>query len=386
MIGEFYPEKSVQSNVWTENHRQSSPNGLSGDSVAVEYGQAYWTVKLSIDLVPRSLTARQWSAFLKRREGVKNTFTMNRAFQSFPFNGGVTTDENLVIESASRANSTITLSGLEDTYQPEYGDMISFYTEYSGYYCGEVTQTATPSEGRVTLGVWPAPSNPHPLTPVPRRLKALAEFRLTKAPSANEAYDSRSFNIEAKQIIRSSGGIPSLLPAPLAPWSRIPTIGETTMTYVKFGASREHKAEVIASGDAWHILRAARGVTDGQDIEFQDVDWTGEELIGIIATSPAMPSIGTFEVQVSHRQETYQEIKDSCLNPNIPCGAELTDLVDITTLSLVWSGSMFANEANFPPSGEGDPRRYYFEVKRKDGTGVRFVAGDFVLLEGLEAP
>ena len=202
MNGEFYPEKNVQSNVWTENFRQNAPSSLSGNSIAVDYGQAYWTAKLSIDLVPRSLLARQWSAFIKGREGKKYTFTMNRTFTSFPFHGGITSDANLTVPSVSRAASTVTLGGLEPTYRPEVGDMISYFTSHSGYYCGEVIRTADVSGGSVTLTVWPAPSDPHPTTPAPRRIKAIAEFRLTKAPTSEEAYNSRSFSIEAEQVIR----------------------------------------------------------------------------------------------------------------------------------------------------------------------------------------
>ena len=201
-VGEFWPEKGVTSCEWTDEHRQGVPAGLSGDSIAVDYGEPFWRVEFEVSMTSRSLLARQWSAFIRRREGRKNTFTMNRTFQSFPFRGGVSSDVGLNVSAYSRANSTVTLSGVEAGYQPTVGDMISYFTERQGYYAGEVIADANVAGGSVTLQVWPAPGAPHPETPSVRRIKAVGEFRVTSAPSPAEAFKSRSFRVTAEQVIR----------------------------------------------------------------------------------------------------------------------------------------------------------------------------------------
>ena len=201
-VGEFWPERGVTSCEWTDQHRQSLPAGLSGNSIAVDYGEPFWRVEFEVSMTSRSLLARQWSGFIRRREGRKNTFTMNRTFQSFPFRGGVAGDVGLTVSAYSRANSTVTLSGVEAGYQPTVGDMISYFTEGQGYYAGEVIAEANVAGGSVTLQVWPAPRPPHATTPSVRRIKAIGEFRVTSAPSPDEAFKSRGFRVTAEQVIR----------------------------------------------------------------------------------------------------------------------------------------------------------------------------------------
>ena len=82
-VGEFWPEKGIQSNAWTLVRRDSAPAALSGDSIAVPLGEPYWEINVNVTVEARSLLARQWSAFFARREGKKNTFTANRSFQTF---------------------------------------------------------------------------------------------------------------------------------------------------------------------------------------------------------------------------------------------------------------------------------------------------------------
>ena len=201
-VGEFWPEKGVTSCEWTDQHRQSVPAGLSGNSIAVDYGEPFWRVEFEVSMTSRSFLAREWSAFIRRREGRKNTFTMNRTFQSFPFNGGVNSDDGLSVLAYNRANSTLRISGVEAGYRPTSGDMVSYFTEGGGYYVGEVTSNSAVADGRVTLRVWPAPRPPHPDTPNVRRIKAVGEFRVTSAPSPAEAFKSRSFRVTAEQVIR----------------------------------------------------------------------------------------------------------------------------------------------------------------------------------------
>lgn len=201
-VGEYWPERGVVSAEWADRHRQSLPAGLSGNSIAVDYGEPFWVVDFEVNMTARSELARQWSAFIRRREGRKNTFTMNRPFQSFPFRGNVESDAGVSVSSINRGASTVTLSGVGSDYVATAGDMIGFFTAASGYYVGEVTAEAIPSGNGVTLQVWPPPRPAHATAQGVRRIKALGEFRVVSAPSAAEAFKSRSFRITAEQVIR----------------------------------------------------------------------------------------------------------------------------------------------------------------------------------------
>lgn len=204
-VGEYWPERGVVSAEWTDQHRQSLPAGLSGHSIAVDFGEPYWRVEFEVNMTSRGRLAREWSAFIRRREGRKNTFTMNRPFQSFPFNGGISDDTGISVSQVDRAAGTVTLAGVEASYAPAVGDMVGYFTAGSGYYVGEVTADAAFVPGairRVTLQVWPAPREPHATTQSVRRIKAVGEFRIVSAPSASEAFKARSFRITAEQVIR----------------------------------------------------------------------------------------------------------------------------------------------------------------------------------------
>ena len=194
---EFWPEKGIQRCDWLPVNRDSAPFGLSGDSIAVAYGEPHFTLSVSVAAPPGSQLARDWSTFMRRRKGRQVTFSANRPFQSFPVNPAIVSDSTLAVAASDRAASTVTLSGPDSTLsQPS--DMIGFFTANSGFYVGEIVTAL----GGGTFEVWPPPFNPHASTANPRRIKALGEFRMDGDFAPKEAHDGWSLRCTATQVIR----------------------------------------------------------------------------------------------------------------------------------------------------------------------------------------
>ena len=200
-VGEFWPERFVQSAVWSKQFRQNSNDALSGSVVVTDHGEPFWRVEFSVEVPIRTVFVNKWEAFLARREGAKNTFTMNRPFQYSPARSPVVDDTNLIVQSVSRTNSTVTFAGVEPDYIAGEGDMIGYFTERSGFYVATVLADAVSVDGSVTMKVWPAPFGPHPDTPNPRRRKALGEFKL-ESERPVENISTRSWRVVAIQEVR----------------------------------------------------------------------------------------------------------------------------------------------------------------------------------------
>lgn len=199
-VGEFWPEKGIQSNEWKLIRRDSAPAALSGDSVAVPLGEPYWEIDVSVTVEARSLLARQWSAFFARREGMKNTFTANRSFQTFPFQlADIPAGFN--IHSIDRELRRIILQNV-GAYRGTEGDMISYFTAESGYYIGEVDSVPVSTSTQLIAHLQPAPFPMHPTTPNLRVTKAVGEFRLSAVPRPVEKAAKRSWSFKAMQVIR----------------------------------------------------------------------------------------------------------------------------------------------------------------------------------------
>ena len=199
-VGEFWPEKGIQSNRWKLIRRDSAPASLAGDSVAVPLGEPYWEIDVDVTVDARSLLARQWSAFFARREGKKNTFTANRSFQTFPFQlNDIPAGFN--IHSISRDLRRIILQNVGD-YRGTEGDMLSYFTAENGYYIGEMENVPVSTPAQLTAMMQPAPFPMHPTTPNLRVTKAVGEFRLSAVPRPVEKAAKRSWSFKATQVIR----------------------------------------------------------------------------------------------------------------------------------------------------------------------------------------
>ena len=200
-VGEFWPEKAVQANTWTLNHRQNAPVSLSGDSVVTDFGEPYWTVEVSVEVPIRSELEREWSSFFRRRKGQKNTFTMNRSFRSFPERGGFNPSAEVSILSTNRAGSVIRVNG-HGSGRLTAGDMFSYFTASQGYFVGEIETVIQNDGAALEFEVSQPPFTPHPSTPAPRFVKSVGEFRMDGPASVSETHVSRTFNFTATQVIR----------------------------------------------------------------------------------------------------------------------------------------------------------------------------------------
>lgn len=196
--GEFWPEKGIIDNTWTLNLQDTLPSSLSGQSIPVRLGEPFWSISVDVDVPRNSLLETQWAAFFDRRDGSGVSFTANRSFRSFPITGGDSAGINV---TADRAASTVTLSGLgARTGSPS--DMLSFYTASQGYWVGSIKSVLSSASGTETYEVSPPPFTPNAAAPVPRRLKAIGEFRLIGQPRPTETYNSRGWRFAARQLIQ----------------------------------------------------------------------------------------------------------------------------------------------------------------------------------------
>lgn len=194
-VGEFWPEKGIVSNEWVLNRRDSAPASLSGGSIAVPLGEPYWTINVTVEVpAKRSQLASLWSGFFARREGVKNTFTANRSFQSFPFSGTVPAAVSLGL--VSRAESFVDFIGLA-SHTFSVGDMVSYLTDNGGYYVGEISEIISPTRARVVPPPFLPASEPNL-----RMIKAVGEFRLDDVPNPAERSAQRTWSFKATQVIR----------------------------------------------------------------------------------------------------------------------------------------------------------------------------------------
>ena len=200
-VGEYWPEIAVQTNEWTLNHVQNAPSALSGNSVVTDFGEPFWTVEVSIEVPIRSELERQWSAFFRRRQGQKNSFTMNRTFRSFAERMGFNPAVPVTLDITSRTTRTIRATN-HGAGRVTEGDMFGYYTEAQGFYIGEIDAIIENSVSALEFTIYPAPFDPHSASANPRFIKAVGEFRMDGEPSVSETNVSRGWSFTATQVIR----------------------------------------------------------------------------------------------------------------------------------------------------------------------------------------
>ena len=202
-VGEFWPEKGVQSCEWVLNYRQNLPISNAGNSVSIDHGEPYWTAEVSVEVPKRSPLVKAWSSFFARRHGSRNSFTMNRTFQSFPGNGTPPLATPLTLTIARRFDSRIgSGGGTHGNYRPSLGDMLGYFTEAGGFYVGEVEAIISSNGNQFQVTVSPPPFPFHPTDANFRFTKAVGEFRLDEPPRITEDYSNRSWSFRATQVIR----------------------------------------------------------------------------------------------------------------------------------------------------------------------------------------
>jgi len=198
--GALLPCRGIVKSEWVPTVQQTTPETLSGSVDVLELGRSHWTVDFEFDLSRRSYFD-DIAVFMAERDGSDLTFTAPRHFRKFPGDPLITSDVGVALTSVSSASRTVTLSGV-GTGQATKGDMISYRTASNGYWTGLVRADATPAAGSITMSVWPAPVAVHATTPAPRRIEALAEFRIVGAVKWSELAKRRSVSFTGRQVIR----------------------------------------------------------------------------------------------------------------------------------------------------------------------------------------
>lgn len=149
-------------------------------------------------------------------------------------------------------------------------------------------------------------------------------------------------------------------------------------------AFNSQRAAAKLAGEPFINMSAARGFSDGETYPVADTDWADENLTCRVSLGPGQPALAVLPVQISTESKTWQQYKDECVpvEKYLPCGAELTDEITTTLMTISWSSTSFGRVPPAPNLGE--PVALYFEIRRSDNTGPRFVAGELVLTERIQ--
>ena len=202
-VGEFWPEKGVLTSEWVLNYRQNAPVSNAGDSVSIDHGEPYWTANVTVEVRKRSALAREWSAFFARRQGRRNSFTMNRTFQSFSADRTPIPATPLNVTLARRSDGRLTSDDQSHgDYRASVGDMVGYFTEAGGFYIGEIMNVDVANALALRTNVVPPPFPPHPTEANFRFVKAVGEFRLDGPPRPTETHARRRWRFSATQVIR----------------------------------------------------------------------------------------------------------------------------------------------------------------------------------------
>jgi hypothetical protein len=197
--GEIFLTDRLKDCSWTLIPRQSTPFGRQAGQV-VSYGQPYWAAQFRYENLDEA-GLRALSAWLARREGARVTFTAYRPTRARP-SSGLASNSGVGISAINTGASTISLTGLS-TNAMAPGDMVSYFTAASGYYCGEVVSVGSLSSGAQTVTVKPAPVALN-ASPQVRIVEALAEFQIDGEAAISEPHDRRyGVSFSARQVERA---------------------------------------------------------------------------------------------------------------------------------------------------------------------------------------
>lgn len=198
--GEAWITDRLKECSWSLMQRQSAPAARGGGSQVIVYGPPYWVATFRYENLDDA-GMREMSAWLAGRQGSRYSFLAYRPRTRLP-SGGATSNSGVTLSAVDTPNSELDFTGLPHALVP--GDMVSYYTNASGYYCGEVTSAGTYSAGAQTVGVSPPPVAKHTSTPAPRIVEALCEFQIEGQPQIVETHDKRySVSFGARQVERA---------------------------------------------------------------------------------------------------------------------------------------------------------------------------------------
>lgn len=147
----------------------------------------------------------------------------------------------------------------------------------------------------------------------------------------------------------------------------------------------KHRRAIELGGTLYlSSIEAGRGYEDGETIPIPDEDWSDESLEAVVAVGPGHPVLTTLSVSITTEQRTWAYYRDvECIPKNLfPCGIDFEETITVSLLTVSWSA---ANLQGLPlPDTKGEPTNLYMEIRRRDGTGPRFAAADFILTESVK--
>jgi len=198
--GDIFITDRLKECSWGLIPRQSAPFARGGGSQVIVYGYPYWSASFRYENLDDA-GMREMSAWLAGRQGSRYSFLAYRPRTRLPA-GGATSNSGVTLAAVDTANSELDFTGLPHALEP--GDMVSYYTAASGYYCGEVVSAGAYSAGAQTVGVQPPPVAEHASTPNPRIVEALCEFQIEGQPQIVETHDKRyTVSFGARQVERA---------------------------------------------------------------------------------------------------------------------------------------------------------------------------------------
>lgn len=143
------------------------------------------------------------------------------------------------------------------------------------------------------------------------------------------------------------------------------------------------QAHAQGAGDPYVFAYPSRGYTDGATFELLDRDLTGETLQAVHSVKPGAPALGApMTVSVIKETKTWQEILDENCKIRkedlLPCGAAVTDSIDVSKVTIGWNAATFNAVPNDPDDGYGYA---YFEIRRTTAPtgGPLFLAGQLTI-------
>lgn len=145
--------------------------------------------------------------------------------------------------------------------------------------------------------------------------------------------------------------------------------------------SMNNRRAAAIAREPFIAISATRGLADGATIFFADTDWSGEALTCEVALRPGLAAVATLPVTIATETDPWQHLVDCDGVPKefVPCDTAMTDETTITKMTVSWSEASFGSVP--APTVLGEPIELFYEVRRSDGSGPRFLAGEFVLTE-----
>lgn len=172
MENEIFLTDRLKSCSWTPQLRQNVQTTRGGESIAIEYGPAFWTASFRYDNLQENQYA-DLMAWIDRRNGSAVAFTAYLPSRRLPRNIPGETNAGLSVSGYSSTLGRITIN----REAIALGDFLSYIASDNSQYCGRVIEIVSSGGGSSTVRTFPFPKPPAG-SPAPRIREAVARFRM----------------------------------------------------------------------------------------------------------------------------------------------------------------------------------------------------------------